>query len=108
MSQRGALVTVALRGDYGKPRPALVIQSDLFAEHPSVTVLPITGELRETPLFRITIEPTPGNGLQKTSQIMIDKAHTVSSDKLGQPFGQLGTEDLRTVDWALAGFLGLI
>lgn len=35
---RGDLVVVSLPGDHGKPRPALVIQSDLYAEHPSVTV----------------------------------------------------------------------
>lgn len=28
--KRGDLVTVATSGDYGKPRPALVIQSDAF------------------------------------------------------------------------------
>ena len=56
--KRGDLVTVSLPGAYGKPRPALIIQSNLFDDHPSVTVLPITSELRETPLFRITLEPS--------------------------------------------------
>ncbi|MHB8211101.1 MAG: type II toxin-antitoxin system PemK/MazF family toxin [Acidithiobacillus sp.] len=28
---RGAVVVVALQGDYGKPRPALVVQSDMFS-----------------------------------------------------------------------------
>lgn len=54
--RRGDLVTIALQGDYGKPRPALIVQSDLFNEHPSVTILPVTSELRETPLFRIRVE----------------------------------------------------
>lgn len=75
--KRGGLLTVALQGDYGKPQPALVIQSDLFDAHPSVTVLPVTSELRDTPLFRITIEPSTANGLQKPSQVMVDKLHTV-------------------------------
>lgn len=70
--RRGDLVTIALQGDLGKPRPALVIQSDLFDEHPSVTVLPVTSELRDTPLFRITIEPNAENGLQKPSQVMVE------------------------------------
>ena len=65
-------MTIALQGDLGKPRPALVIQSDLFDEHPSVTVLPVTSELRDTPLFRITIEPNAENGLQKPSQVMVE------------------------------------
>lgn len=42
--QRGDLVVVALSGDYGKPRPALVVQSDDFQALPSVTVLRITSE----------------------------------------------------------------
>jgi mRNA interferase MazF len=49
----GTLVTIALPGAYGKPRPALVVQSDLFSDHPSVTVLPVTRELRDAPLFRV-------------------------------------------------------
>ena len=28
--KRGDIVTCALSGDYGKPRPAVVVQSDLF------------------------------------------------------------------------------
>lgn len=104
--KRGDLVTVSLAGDYGKPRPALVIQSNFFDEHPSITVLPITSELRDTPLFRITLEPHEGNGLQKTSQVMVDKIHTVSREKLGRRFGRLNDEQLLSVSRALAVFLG--
>ena len=61
--KRGNVVTVAVQGDLGKPRPALVIQSDLFDAHPSVTILPVTSDLRDTPLFRITVQPSPaGSG----------------------------------------------
>ena len=66
--RRGDLVTIALQGDFGKPRPALVIQSDFFDVHPSLTVLPITGDLRETPLFRVAVDPDTASGLQKPSQ----------------------------------------
>ena len=82
--KRGDLVTIALQGDYGKPRPALVIQSDLFDEHPSVTVLPMTSDLRPTPLFRVTLDPTPDNGLRLPSQVMVDKTMTVAETRLGQ------------------------
>ena len=105
--RRGDLVTIALQGDYGKPRPALVIQSDLFDEHPSVTVLPVTSELRETPLFRITLEPDAANGLRKPSQVMVDKPQTVSREKIGNPFGRLDDENLLAINRALAVFLGL-
>lgn len=106
--KRGNLVTVALQGDYGKPRPALVIQSDLFADHPSVTILPVTSELRSTPLFRIRVTPNDVNGLQKTSDIMVDKVQSVPRDRIGDVFGQLAAEQLIEVSRALAVFLGLV
>jgi mRNA interferase MazF len=103
---RGDLVTVSTKGDYGKPRPALVIQSDLFEEHPSVIVLLVTSELRDAPLFRITIEPDGMNKLNKTSQIMIDKIFTVNRDKVGAPFGKIDDSLMISVNRALALFLG--
>ena len=105
--RRGDLVTVALPGAYGKPRPALVIQSDLFDEHPSVTILPITSELRDTPLFRIDIAPSATNGLRKPSQVMVDKAQSVPRGKLGDTIGRLEDDTLLPVTRALAVFLGI-
>ena len=81
--KRGELVPVVLPGAYGKPRPALVIQSDLFALHPSVTVLPVTTQLRPIEIFRIAASPSAKNGLRAPSQIMVDKAHTIPRDKAG-------------------------
>lgn len=74
---RGDLVTIAVHGDFSKPRPALVIQADHFSEHASVTVLPITSVLVAVPLFRVTMQPSTENGLRKSSQVMVDKAMTV-------------------------------
>jgi mRNA interferase MazF len=104
--KRGDIFAVSLPGGYGKPRPALIIQSSLFDAHPSVTVLPITSDLRETPLFRITIEPSKENGLVKRSQIMVDKTHTVQREKLKEKFGTLDELILLAVNRALALFLG--
>jgi mRNA interferase MazF len=70
--KRGDVVTIALPGDYGKPRPALVVQADAFEALPSVTVLRLTSELHDWPLFRITLTPGQRNGLRATSQVMID------------------------------------
>jgi mRNA interferase MazF len=98
---------VVLAGAYGKPRPALVIQSDLFGKLPSVTVLPISTDLRPIETFRISAKPSAKNGLRAPSQIMVDKAHTIPRDKAGEPFGQLETRTLTTVDRAIAVFLGL-
>ena len=105
--RRGVLLTIALQGDFGKPRPGLVIQSDLFEEHPSVTVLPVTSELREAPLFRITVLPDGRNGLKKPSQVMVDKSQTVPRDKVGETFGQLDDDAMLSVNRALAVFLGI-
>ncbi len=104
--KRGDLVTVALQGDLGKPRPALVIQSDLFDAHPSVTILPVTSELRDAPLFRILVNPTELNGLAKPSQIMVDKPQSIAREKIGEVFGRLDDETMLAVNRALAVFLG--
>ena len=106
--KRGDLVTIALQGDYGKPRPALIVQSDLFDEHPSVTILPITSELRETPLFRIRVLPNAANGLQKTSDIMADKVQSVPRERIGDTFGHISAEQMLEVSRSLAVFLGVI
>ena len=44
--KRGTIVVVAAPGAYtGKPRPAVVVQSDLFnPTHASLTICPITSE----------------------------------------------------------------
>jgi mRNA interferase MazF len=106
--KRGDLVTIALQGDYGKPRPALIVQSDLFAEHPSVTILPVTSELRAAPLFRIRIVPSASNGLQKTSDIMVDKPQSVPRERVGDAFGHVSAEQMLEVSRSLAVFLGVI
>jgi len=96
-----------MQGDFGKPRPALVIQADLFAAHSSVTVLPVTSTIVNAPLLRISIQPDLENGLQKPSQIMIDKALTVKRDKIGQAFGAVSADTLVEIERCLAVFLGI-
>jgi|SRR5271155_2036771 len=105
---RGDLITIASPGDYGKPRPALVIQSDAFSGLESVTVLRLTSEVHSLPLIRITVEPTVENGLMTRSQIMIDKAATVPRGKIGQRIGRLQPATIRAIDSALARFLSLV
>lgn len=105
--RRGELVTVALSGDYGKPRPALVIQSDLFGAMPSRTVLLLTSDPEDTPLLRVRVEPTSGNGLRVPSWVMIDKAMSVRADKIGASFGRLDDAAMVGVSRSLALFLGL-
>lgn len=104
---RGDFVTIAMQGDFGKPRPALVIQSDQFNEHATVTVLLVSGTLVDAPLLRVLVQPSEINGLQKPSQVMIDKAMTVKRDKLGEAFGSASDEVMLEVGRCLAVFLGI-
>lgn len=104
--RRGDLVPVAIPGDFGKPRPALVIQSDQFDGTATVTVLLLSGTLVDAPLIRLDVEPRPENGLRKQSQVMVDKAMTVRRDKLGEPFGRLDDGTMVAVTRSLALFLG--
>ena len=105
--KRGDLVTVAVSGDYGKPRPALVVQADAFDRHPSVIVLPLTSEIHDAPLFRVTVTAGAATGLRKTSQIMVDKATAVPRVKLGARIGRVDAATMQSVNEALRGFLGL-
>lgn len=107
--KRGDIVAVAAKGHYsGKPRPALILQSDLFSALGSVTICLLTTEIIDAPLFRLSVEPSPENGLKQPSQIMIDKIVTVPSDAVGAPIGSLDHDVMVRVDRSLAVFLGIV
>lgn len=105
--KRGDIIRIVLQGDFGKPRPAVIVQADDFAAIPSVSVLPFSSNLRDVPAIRITLDPDVSNGLVQRSQIMIDKIATVSSKKVGDQIGHLSNAEMAAVDRALAVFLGL-
>ncbi|MBP7339040.1 type II toxin-antitoxin system PemK/MazF family toxin [Niveispirillum sp.] len=104
--RRGDLVTVAMPGDFGKPRPALVIQADQFDNTSTLTLALLSGTLVDAPLIRLTIAPTTANGLRKTSQIMIDKIMTVKRERVGSVFGRVEDDILLATNRLLALFLG--
>jgi len=105
---RGDIVSCVLQGDYGKPRPGVVIQSNLFnPTHQSITLCPITTHLIDTPLFRLSLTPDHENGLEKTSQIMVDKITSIHIDKLGQKIGKLSAKQLQELNHALLIWLNL-
>ena len=104
--KRGDLVTVVLPGAYGKPRPAVVVQSDRYQEMESVTFLPLTSEVLPKQVFRITVSPTAENGLLTPSQVMADKCSTLPLAKVGAVFGRLDNTSMGRIDQALAAFLG--
>ena len=104
---RGDLVIVAAPGDYGKPRPAVVVHSDAIPEsHASVVICQMTSELAEAD-FRVTIEPGPETGLRARSQVMADKPVTIRRERIGQRIGRLGASDMARLNVALAFVMGL-
>ena len=105
--KRGEIVTVAVQGDYGKPRPAVVIQSDWLAETESVLVCLLTSTTRETPLYRLTVPSTPETGLRQVSQIMVDKIMAVRRDKCGPAIGRLDEATTLALNRLLALVIGL-
>jgi mRNA interferase MazF len=105
---RGEVWTAAGGKDYaGKPRPVLIVQDDRFDGTNSITVCAFTSDPTDAPLFRLVVEPSKGNGLDKTSRLMVDKVTTVPKAKLGNRIGRLSDSDMVRVNRALMIFLGL-
>lgn len=101
-------MTCAPPGEYGKSRPAVVLQSDLFnSTHASVTLCPLTSHLIEAGLFRVSIGPSADNGLKVASQAMTDKLTTLRSVRVGVIVGHLADADLERIDSAVMLWLGL-
>ncbi|MGH7061934.1 MAG: type II toxin-antitoxin system PemK/MazF family toxin, partial [Stellaceae bacterium] len=85
---------VAAPGDYGKPRPAVIVQSNAIPQsHASVVICQMTSELVAAD-FRVTIEPAPETGLQVRSQVMADKPVTVRRERIGRRIGRLAAADI--------------
>ena len=108
--KRGTIVVVSARGAYtGKPRPALVVQSDLFnPTHSSVTICPITSECVDAPLFRLTLPPGARTGLRTVSQVMVDKIVSVPRQAITAEVGECDAREVEAVDEELRRWLGLL
>jgi len=106
---RGEVVVIATKGAYtGKPRPAVVVQSNLFnATHASVTVCPITTDCIDAPLFRVSMPPGTRTGLQSSSQVMVDKVVSVPRVAIAKAIGLCDADELSAVDDALRRWLAL-
>jgi mRNA interferase MazF len=106
--KRGEIWTVAGAKDYaGKPRPAVILQSDRFDATKSITICVATSDPSEAPLFRILVIPSARNGLNTDSRLMVDKITTVPKNKLGQRIGELEADDMARVNQGILIFLGL-
>lgn len=106
--RRGEVWTASGGKDYaGKPRPVVIVQDDAFDATGSITVCAFTTDPTEAPLFRLEVEPTPGNGLNDTSRLMVDKLTTMPREKLGKRVGRLSDADMLRLNRAMMVFLGL-
>lgn len=106
---RGEIVFVSARGAYtGKPRPALIVQSDVFNEtHASITVCPITSAVVDADLFRVALMPGGRTGLDRPSQVMVDKIVSVPRTAVTRTIGRSSAEEMATVSAALSRWLDL-
>jgi mRNA interferase MazF len=108
MPERGDVVLCVLSGDFGKPRPAVVVQSNLFnPSHASITVCPLTTHLVDAPLFRLSISPSQTNGLHADSQIMVDKLTSIKAEKVREAVGKLTKTQIARLDEAMKLWLAL-
>lgn len=103
------MVLVAAKGDYGKPRPAVVVQDSRMADVvDSVTVCFLTTDLTELHgTLRVDISPLVTNGLHQPSQVQVEKLMTFPRDKVRGPIGVIEPHQLRAIEIGLMVHLGL-
>ncbi len=106
--RRGDIVTVALPGDFGKPRPAIVIETDRLPPTETVLICLVTSALRAyAPYRRHRIEPSATNGLRVASEAMVDKVFAIRRGKCGQGIGSLDRASLDELTRKLSFLVGL-
>ena len=105
--KRGDLVTARFSREIGKPRPALIVQADRFDVLGSIVLCPLTSDLDDDLPIRVTINPSPTNGLQVPSRIMVDKIFAVSRERCGDLIGAAEPDVVAMVDQRLLVMLGL-
>jgi len=103
------VVIVSGAGDYGKPRPSVIVQSNQLTDAglDSVIVCLVTSDVGRAASFRVTVEPSPGNGLKAPSEIMVDKLVAVRVTRVGKIIGRLDDETLFQLNRTLAFVVGL-
>lgn len=107
--KRGEVFSISAPGDFGKPRPVVIVQTDALNQRDfaSVIICPFTSTIKEAPLFRILVTPTLENGLSKPSQIMVDKVQAVALKRMGQRIGSITDEQMLQLSRTLAFVVGI-
>lgn len=106
--RRGDVVLVADRagGDYGgKPRPAVVVQSDLFDATKSLVICPLTTQGHDAPLLRVAVRPSPTLRLAVPSWVMVEKITSVRRERARAILGRLSAPEMMALGQSLAVLL---
>jgi len=107
--KRGDVVTVAVGGDYGKPRPAVIIQTDALPDsHASTIICQMTSVIEASRHLRVLVEPSAINGLRLRSHVMADKPMAVHRKRVGRTIGRLTDQEMAQLESALAFVMGLV
>jgi mRNA interferase MazF len=107
--RRGDVVLAAAAGDYGKPRPWLVVQGDQYNDAPlpgSVLVCPFTTH-EEAAAYRIPMD-LPAGDVTRQSWVMVDKLTAIKRERIGAKITCATAQQLRAVEAAMADLLGLV
>ena len=106
---RGSIVLAAGPGDYtGKPRPFLVVQSDVFNEvHQSVTLCPLSTTVGGEALFRVSFDAGGDTGLMREGEVQVDKVQSLRRARVVKTIGHASASAMERVDQALRRWLAL-
>lgn len=108
--KRGDIVILNIGNNVGKPRPAVIIQVNLLNENNALAttiIIPLTSVLLNMDFMRYTIEPTVKNGLEKTSQAMIEKVGQIEKIKIQKVIGHLTKKQIGEIEARLLAILGI-
>ena len=106
--KRGDVVVVALPGDLGKPRPAVIVQADVLNDNlRTIMLCPVSSFSSDPSVFRVPVEPTPENGLRLPSEFMVEKLQAANRTRISEVIGRLDDLTLRKPARSLTIALGL-
>ncbi len=106
--RRGDIVTVAFQGDFGKPRLAVVVESDSLSPTDHILVCIGTSDIvPDAEPRRVLVKPDEENGLRLPTQFQSDKVSPARRAKCGAVIGRLDPDSLQELTLQLGVLLGL-
>ena len=105
--RRGELWTVAGGVYASKPRPAIIVQDDLFDATDSVIVIPLTTTQVDAPVARIRVPSDEVTGVGQESFAMVDKITAVRRSSLGARIGRAPAALMVEIERSIVVILGL-